>query len=389
MPASAPLRGPTARSPNSAEEVYATAAQAWERVAPSEALEATWRLVRAANAALEAAEPWRADPGPAVDAVLGDALEVLRIVAVLASPALTRAPTEIWRRIGLTGSPAGARLPDACKWGGYPGGLPVERGRPFSLACPASTVVWCDSHCHIPYEGIGVEAIEQARAAGVTRLITVGTDAEHSAAGAASCRGLRGVWATVGLHPHDAINGVATVEPLLQGQPELVAIGECGLDYHYDYSPRPVQREAFAAQVALANSHELALVVHTREAWDDTFAILRAEGVPERTVLHCFTGGAPEARICLDLGLWLSFSGIISFKNASDIREAAALCPLDRLLVETDSPFLAPVPYRGKTNSPAYVPLVGAAVAAVKGVDVSEVEEASWAAAAPAFRLDG
>jgi TatD DNase family protein len=250
-------------------------------------------------------------------------------------------------------------------------------------------VAWCDNHCHIPYEGIGVEAIEQARAAGVTRLITVGTDAEHSAEALRVAEAYDGVWATVGLHPHDAVNGVATVEPLLRGQPELVAIGECGLDYHYDYSPRPLQREAFAAQVALANSHDLALVVHTREAWDDTFAILQAEGVPERTVLHCFTGGAPEARICLDLGLWVSFSGIISFKNASDIREAAALCPIDRLLVETDSPFLAPVPYRGKTNSPAYVPLVGAAVAAVKGVDVSEVEEASWAAAAAAFRLDG
>ncbi len=264
-----------------------------------------------------------------------------------------------------------------------------SEGRPFSRACPASSAVWCDNHCHIPYEGIGVEAIEQARAAGVTRLITVGTDAEHSAAALRVAEAHDGVWATVGLHPHDAKNGVATVEPLLQGQPKLVAIGECGLDYHYDYSPRPVQREAFAAQVALANSHDLALVVHTRQAWDDTFAILRAEGIPARTVLHCFTGGAPEARICLDLGMWISFSGIISFKNASEIRDAAALCPIERLLVETDSPFLAPVPHRGKTNSPAYVPLVGAAVAAVKGVDVSEVEEASWAAAAAAFRLDG
>jgi len=264
-----------------------------------------------------------------------------------------------------------------------------SEGRPFSRAWPVSTIVWCDNHCHIPYEGIGVEVIEQARQAGVTRLITVGTDAEHSAAALQVAETYDGVWATVGLHPHDAVNGVATVEPLLQGQPKLVAIGECGLDYHYDYSPRPVQREVFAAQVALANSHDLALVVHTRSAWDDTFAILRAEGAPQRTVLHCFTGGAPEARICLDLGMWISFSGIISFKNANDIREAAELCPIDRLLVETDSPFLAPVPHRGKTNSPAYVPLVGAAVAAVKGVDVSEVEEASWASAAAAFRLDG
>ncbi len=114
-----------------AAETYDAAALAWGRVAPSDALEATWRLVRAANAALEVAEPWRAEPGPEVDAVLGDALEVLRIVAILASPALTRAATEIWRRIGLAGSPAGARLPDACKWGGYPGGLPVERGAPL------------------------------------------------------------------------------------------------------------------------------------------------------------------------------------------------------------------------------------------------------------------
>lgn len=248
--------------------------------------------------------------------------------------------------------------------------------------------MWFDSHCHIPYEGIGADAIEQAKAAGVARLVTVGTDAEHSEAGLRLAEAYDGVWATVGLHPHEAIHGVGTVEPLLQGQRKLVAIGECGLDYHYDFSPRPVQREAFAAQVALATSHGLALVVHTREAWDDTFAILRAEGVPERTVLHCFTGGPAEARICLDLGAWLSFSGIVSFKNAGEIREAAALCPLGRLLVETDSPFLAPAPHRGKPNSPAYVPLVGAAVAAAKGLDVAEVEAASWAAAAAVFGLE-
>jgi TatD DNase family protein len=248
--------------------------------------------------------------------------------------------------------------------------------------------VWCDNHCHIPYDGIGVEVIDEAKAAGVTRLVTVGTDAHHSAEALRVAEAYDGVWATVGLHPHEAVNGVATVEPLLKGQPKLVAIGECGLDYHYDYSPRPVQREAFAAQIRLANVHDLALVIHTREAWDDTFAILKAEGIPERTVLHCFTGGQDEARICLDLGIWISFSGIVSFKNATDVREAAALCPIDRLLVETDSPFLAPVPLRGKTNSPAYVPLVGAAVAAVKGVDVAEVEHASWTAAAAVFRLD-
>jgi TatD DNase family protein len=247
--------------------------------------------------------------------------------------------------------------------------------------------VWCDSHCHVPYQGLGAEVVAEAAAAGVTRLVTVGTDAEHSEAALALAATHDGVWATVGLHPHDAGKGVGTVEPLLRGQPKLVAIGECGLDYHYDFSPRAAQREAFAAQVGLANDRGLALVVHTREAWEDTFSILASQGVPERTVFHCFTGGPAEARLALDMGAWLSFSGIITFRNASDIRAAAKLCPLDRLLVETDSPFLAPVPHRGKPNSPTMVPLVGAGVAAAKGIEVAAVEEASWVGAAKVFRL--
>jgi TatD DNase family protein len=249
--------------------------------------------------------------------------------------------------------------------------------------------VWCDSHCHIPYEGVAPDAIDQAKAAGVTRLVDVGTDAGQSAAALRVAAENDGVWATVGLHPHEASQGVASVEALVQGQPKLVAIGECGLDYHYDFSPRPAQREVFAAQVALANQHGLALVVHTREAWEDTFAILRSEGVPPHTIFHCFTGGPAEARVGLGLGAWLSFSGIVTFKNAGDIRAAAALCPLDRMLVETDSPYLAPVPHRGRPNTPAYVPLVGAGVAAAKGLDVADIEEASWAAAAEVFGLEG
>lgn len=264
--------------------------------------------------------------------------------------------------------------------------------RHFSHACQTDRSglhkVWTDSHCHIPYEGLGTEAIGEARAAGVTRLITVGTDAAQSKAALDVAETYEGVWATVGLHPHDASQGVGTVEPLIQGQQKLVAIGECGLDYHYDFSPRPAQQEAFEAQVALAARHNLALVVHTREAWDDTFAILRSIGAPERTVFHCFTGGAEEARRALAIGAWISFSGIVTFRNADDVREAAAICPLDRLLVETDSPYLAPVPHRGKRNSPGLVPLVGAAVAAAKSVSVQEVAQASWAAAAAVFALD-
>ena len=221
----------------------------------------------------------------------------------------------------------------------------------------------------------------------MTRLVTVGTDAEQSRLALEVAAEHEGVWATVGLHPHDASRGVATVQPLVRGQQKLVAIGECGLDYHYDFSPRPQQREAFAAQVALANEHGLALVVHTREAWDDTFDILSSVGVPERTVFHCFTGGALEARRALSVGAWLSFSGIVTFKTADDVRAAAALCPLDRLLVETDSPYLAPVPHRGRQNSPALLPIVGAAVAAAKKADVAEVEAASWEGAARVFRL--
>ena len=245
---------------------------------------------------------------------------------------------------------------------------------------------WTDSHCHVPYEGIGTEVIEQAKAAGVLRMVDVGTDAEQSAVAVAVAQGHDGVWATVGLHPHDAKNGVGTITHLLDEE-KVVAVGECGLDYHYDHSPRPVQREAFAAQIALAAGHDLALVIHTREAWDDTFAILQAEGVPERTVFHCFTGGPAEARRALDAGALLSFSGIITFKAAGDLRAAAALCPLDRLLVENDSPLLAPVPHRGRRNEPAFVPLVGAAVAAARGVDVAAVEEATWDNADRVFRL--
>jgi TatD DNase family protein len=228
--------------------------------------------------------------------------------------------------------------------------------------------------------------VHDARAAGVTRLITVGTDLAQSAAVVAVANAHDGVWAAVGLHPHDAGQGVATIVPLLDA-PKVVAVGECGLDYHYDHSPRDVQRAAFAEQIALAHERDLALVIHTREAWDETLEILTTEGVPTRTVLHCFTGGPDEARRCLDLGAHLSFSGIVSFKAADDVRQAAALCPLDRLLVETDAPFLAPVPHRGQPNRPAWVPVVGAAVAAAKGVPVEEIERASWDNATAVFNL--
>jgi TatD DNase family protein len=251
-------------------------------------------------------------------------------------------------------------------------------------------VSWVDSHCHVAYEGVCIDAVERAVAAGVTRVITIGTDVAATrdaidAVRAGRARGLA-LWATAGVHPHDASQGVAGLEDLL-AEPEVVGVGECGLDYHYDHSPRDAQREAFAAQVDLARQHRIPLVVHTRDAWDDTFAILDEVGVPERTIIHCFTGGPDEARACLDRGAVLSFSGIVTFKNAGGVREAAALCPLDRLLVETDAPFLAPVPFRGRPNQPAWVAVVGEAVAALRGVEPTVVEDATWATTEQVFGL--
>jgi TatD DNase family protein len=238
--------------------------------------------------------------------------------------------------------------------------------------------------------------LRRAAEAGVDRLVCIGTGVETSRQAMRLAGGLPGGegevqgWASIGLHPHEAAEGVDGVAALLEewaGSPNLVAVGECGLDYYYEHSPRPAQRQAFAAQIGLAQRYGLALVIHTRDAWDDLFYVLGSEGVPERTVLHCFTGGPEEIDRCLAAGMFVSFSGIITFKNAADVRAAAARCPLDRLLVETDSPFLAPVPHRGQANEPALVPLVGATVAEVKGFSLEAVRESSAAAATIAFAV--
>jgi len=249
---------------------------------------------------------------------------------------------------------------------------------------------WVDSHCHVPYhEGrftVDEDVLADARAAGVTAFVTVGTDRAQSLAGIDVASRHPDVWATVGLHPHDAKNGTASVADLFD-RSRVVAVGECGLDYHYDHSPRDVQQVAFAEQVAWALARDLALVIHTRSAWDDTFAVLAEVGIPERTVFHCFTGGPDEARRALAVGGHLSFSGIATFPGAPEVRAAAALCPADRLLVETDAPYLAPVPHRGRANTPAWVPVVGAAIAATRGEPVEQVELTTTANARRLFRL--
>jgi TatD DNase family protein len=196
------------------------------------------------------------------------------------------------------------------------------------------------------------------------------------------------IFATVGLHPHDARQDLGPVLALARaGHPKLVGIGECGLDYFYEHSPRADQRRAFASQIALAHELDLALVIHARDAFDDLVEVLASEGVPERTVVHCFTGTTDDAQACLALGCDISIAGVVTFKNAEALREAVRSIPLDRLHVETDSPFLAPVPYRGKANEPAFVTVVGEFVAEVRGESFVEVREATRANTARLFRL--
>lgn len=262
-----------------------------------------------------------------------------------------------------------------------------------SLGTMPADSTWIDAHCHLEYrDGDLLDAqVAEAREAGVVRLIDVGTDRDRSVLAAAHAAANPAVWATAGLHPHDASNGWDWLPDALADAAErrVVGVGECGLDHYYDHSPRDVQRAAFAAQIAMAHGSGLALVIHTRDAWDETFAILRTEGVPSRTVFHCFTGGPGEAEAALALGdgVVLSFSGIVTFPSASALREAAVLCPLDRLTVETDAPYLAPVPHRGKQNRPSWVPLVGAGIAAAKGCAVDDVAAASTAVATRLFGL--
>ena len=245
---------------------------------------------------------------------------------------------------------------------------------------------WVDTHCHLKLESCDTE-VTAAREAGVAALVAIGTDVADSREAIAVAGRHREVRAAVGVHPHEAAGGIDGLADLL-GPTDVVAVGECGLDYHYDHSPRPDQRRVFAAQIALAHETGLTLVVHSRSAWDDTFAVLASEGVPQRTVLHCFTGGVPEAERALEAGAYLSFSGIVSFPKAREVHESAARCPTDRLLVETDAPLLAPVPLRGRPNRPANLPLVGAAVARVRGDTPQEVAAITTANARRAFGLD-
>lgn len=245
---------------------------------------------------------------------------------------------------------------------------------------------WIDNHCHLE-TATAAAAIAAGVEAGVSDFISVGCDLATTNESIALADEFSQVWATAGVHPHEAKFGVAGIEGLLS-HPRVVAVGEAGFDFHYDRSTRPVQREVFAAQVDLANDYDLPLVIHTREAWEETFDLLDEQGVPSRTVFHCFTGGAAEASSCLEREAMLSISGIVTFKSADEIRAAVEIAPLDRLMVETDSPFLAPVPHRGKTNQPAFVSLVGERIADIKGVEIADVAATTTANAKRFYKLN-
>jgi TatD DNase family protein len=262
------------------------------------------------------------------------------------------------------------------------------------------TLRWVDSHAHVTadeFAGDRDAVLARARDAGVVQMLAVGAgwgiDANQAAVELAAAD--PGVFAAVGVHPHDAKllddEGRAKIRRWL-AQPGVVAVGECGLDYHYMNSPRDVQRAVFAEHVVWARELDRPVSIHVRGddpgAWEELLDIWRAEGRGDVAgVLHCYTGSLDFARRALDEWLEISFSGIVTFKTAGDLREVAAALPLDRLLVETDCPLLAPVPHRGRRNEPAWVARVGEAVAAARGVPVEEVARATAANARRLFRL--
>jgi TatD DNase family protein len=253
-----------------------------------------------------------------------------------------------------------------------------------------------DSHAHIhgaEYAGDVAAVIARARAAGVEVIVTVGGAGAVStnAAAVALANSFAEVYATVGMHPHDAkdvSDQEMTALRRLAVERKVVAIGETGLDYYYDHSPREIQRQVFSCFIHLARQVALPIIVHEREAGREAVELLESEGGGNLTgVIHCFTGDYDSAQRYLDLGLYLSFTGIITFKNADALREVVRKVPLDRMLIETDSPYLTPVPHRGKRNEPAYVRLVADTIARSKNLSLQQVASVTTANTRSLFRL--
>jgi TatD DNase family protein len=255
-----------------------------------------------------------------------------------------------------------------------------------------------DSHCHLNYDYLpksSTDLVREARENGVEALVTVGTDLSSIALVQKISEEFEDVFHTIGVHPHEAStlsdSDMETLETAAR-HPKCRAIGEIGLDYHYDHSPRNLQIQRLEQQLELALKLNQPVVIHSREGEDDLLTSLRhyASKVPSGSipgVIHCFTGTLPFGKACLDLGFLVSFSGIITFKKAEDVRAAVAAFPLNRMLVETDSPYLAPIPYRGKKCEPSMVKLTAQKVAEIKGVSFEEVAQVTTANAKGLFRI--
>ncbi|MEK9722662.1 MAG: TatD family hydrolase [Rhodospirillaceae bacterium] len=244
-----------------------------------------------------------------------------------------------------------------------------------------------DSHCHLDFpdfEGELDAVVARARDAGIGHMLTICTRVTEFARVRRVADGFDNMWCTVGIHPHNAESEPETTTAdlvALAGDPKVVAFGETGLDFYYEHSPRERQERSFRAHIAASRQTGLPIVIHTRDADDDTIRIMRDEMAagPFTGVVHCFSGGPELAAAAVDLGLYISISGIITFKTADALRETVRGVPLERLLVETDSPYLAPVPKRGKRNEPAFTAYTAEKLAELKAVSVAELTEATTA----------
>jgi TatD DNase family protein len=253
-------------------------------------------------------------------------------------------------------------------------------------------VPYVDTHCHLDhhFDLSASTQIAKAREVGVTTLITVGTDMASSTAAVGTARRHEGVFAAVGVHPNDAMEATPQVLEVigrLATEPDVVAVGETGLDYYRDHTTPQQQEASFRAHIDLATEHDRTLIVHCREAWDDLLRILDEHGAPERVVMHCFSGDEKVVAHCAERGWYLSYAGNVTFKNAGELREAAAVTPLELLLTETDAPYLTPHPHRGEANDPSYLPFTVRTLAGLHGLPDGELAEHVMANAVRAFSL--
>jgi TatD DNase family protein len=265
---------------------------------------------------------------------------------------------------------------------GRSGGPPPA---PEPLAVPA-----LDSHCHLDLmDGEVDDIVAAAHAVGIDRIVQVGVDVASSRWGADLAAGHADIWAAVAIHPNSSPTATsADAEEIerLATRPRVVAIGETGLDHYRTQADGWVaQEESFRRHIAIAKASGRALMIHDRDAHDDVLRVLESEGAPDHVIFHCFSGDADVARRCVERGYVLSFAGTVTFKNAQPLRDAATVVPVDQLLVETDAPFLAPTPYRGRPNAPYLVPLTVRALAGIKDVTEAELAGAVTATAARVF----